>query len=31
MAFVRIYLYKAARNSEAVKDLKKISEVLECH
>lgn len=31
MAFVGIYLDKAARNSEAVKDLKKIPEVLECH
>jgi Lrp/AsnC family transcriptional regulator for asnA, asnC and gidA len=31
MAFVGIYLDKAARNSEAVRDLKKITEVLECH
>jgi Lrp/AsnC family transcriptional regulator for asnA, asnC and gidA len=31
MAFVGIYLDKAARNPEAVKELKKISEVLECH
>ena len=31
MAFIGIYLDKAARNSEAVKDLKKIPEVLECH
>lgn len=31
MAFVGVYLDKAARNSEAVKDLKKIPEVLECH
>jgi Lrp/AsnC family transcriptional regulator for asnA, asnC and gidA len=31
MAFVGIYLDKAARNLEAVKDLKKIPEVLECH
>ena len=31
MAFVGIYLDKAARNSEAVKDLKRIPEVLECH
>ena len=30
MAFVGIYLDKAARNAEAVKDLKKIPEVLEC-
>lgn len=31
MAFVGIYLDKAARNPEAVKELKKIPEVLECH
>lgn len=31
MAFVGIYLDKAARNSEAVRDLRKIPEVLECH
>jgi Lrp/AsnC family transcriptional regulator for asnA, asnC and gidA len=31
MAFEGIYLDKAARNSEAVRDLKKIPEVLECH
>lgn len=31
MAFVGIYLDKAARNLEAVKELKKIPEVLECH
>ena len=31
MAFVGIYLEKAARNSETVKELKKIPEVLECH
>jgi Lrp/AsnC family transcriptional regulator for asnA, asnC and gidA len=31
MAFVGVYLDKASRNSEAVKDLKKIPEVLECH
>lgn len=31
MAFVGIYLDKAARNPEAVRDLKKIPEVLECH
>lgn len=31
MAFVGVYLDKAARNSEAVRDLKKIPEVLECH
>ena len=31
MAFVGIYLDKAARNPEAVRDLKKITEVLECH
>ena len=31
MAFVGVYLDKAARNSEAVKELKKIPEVLECH
>lgn len=31
MAFVGVYLDKAARNAEAVKELKKISEVLECH
>jgi Lrp/AsnC family transcriptional regulator, regulator for asnA, asnC and gidA len=31
MAFVGIYLDKASSNSEAVKELKKIPEVLECH
>ena len=31
MAFVGVYLDKASRNSEAVKELKKIPEVLECH
>ena len=31
MAFVGVYLDKAARNSEAVRELKKIPEVLECH
>ncbi|WP_333599265.1 Lrp/AsnC family transcriptional regulator [Flavobacterium sp.] len=31
MAFIGIYLEKAASNSEAVKELKKIPEVLECH
>lgn len=31
MAFIGVYLDKASRNSEAVKDLKKIPEVLECH
>jgi Lrp/AsnC family transcriptional regulator for asnA, asnC and gidA len=31
MAFVGVYLDKAARNLEAVKELKKIPEVLECH
>ena len=31
MAFVGIYLDKAARNPETVKELKKIPEVLECH
>lgn len=31
MAFVGIYLEKASSNSEAVKELKKIPEVLECH
>ena len=31
MAFVGIYLDKAARNLEAVKELRKIQEVLECH
>ena len=31
MAFVGIYLDKAARNPEIVKELKKIPEVLECH
>lgn len=31
MAFVGVYLDKAARNPEAVKELKKIPEVLECH
>jgi Lrp/AsnC family transcriptional regulator for asnA, asnC and gidA len=31
MAFVGIYLDKAASNPEAVKELRKIPEVLECH
>ncbi len=31
MAFVGIYLDKAARNNDTVKELKKIPEVLECH
>jgi Lrp/AsnC family transcriptional regulator for asnA, asnC and gidA len=31
MAFVGIYLDKASSNSEAVKELRKIPEVLECH
>jgi len=31
MAFVGVYLDKAARNLEAVRELKKIPEVLECH
>lgn len=31
MAFIGIYLGKAASNAEAVKELKKIPEVLECH
>ncbi len=31
MAFIGVYLEKAASNSEAVKELKKIPEVLECH
>jgi len=31
MAFVGIYLDKAARNPEAVRELKKIPEVLKCH
>ncbi|RWX03520.1 Lrp/AsnC ligand binding domain-containing protein [Flavobacterium cerinum] len=31
MAFVGIYLEKAASNLEAVKELRKIPEVLECH
>ncbi|MCX2678828.1 Lrp/AsnC ligand binding domain-containing protein [Galbibacter sp. EGI 63066] len=31
MAFIGIYLDKAMRNPEAVKQLKKIPEVLECH
>lgn len=31
MAFVGIYLEKAASNAEAVKELRKIPEVLECH
>lgn len=31
MAFVGIYLEKAASNPEAVRELKKIPEVLECH
>jgi Lrp/AsnC family transcriptional regulator, regulator for asnA, asnC and gidA len=31
MAFIGIYLDKASSNPEAVKELKKIPEVLECH
>jgi Lrp/AsnC family transcriptional regulator, regulator for asnA, asnC and gidA len=31
MAFVGIYLDKAARNQDTVRELKKIPEVLECH
>ena len=31
VAFVGIYLEKAANNSDAVRELKKIPEVLECH
>lgn len=31
MAFVGIYLDKASSNAEAVKELRKIPEVLECH
>ncbi|MFN7331362.1 MAG: Lrp/AsnC family transcriptional regulator [Flavobacterium sp.] len=31
MAFVGIYLDKASSNSEAVRELRKIPEVLECH
>ena len=31
MAFVGVYLEKAASNPEAVRELKKIPEVLECH
>ncbi|NJM79268.1 MAG: winged helix-turn-helix transcriptional regulator [Flavobacterium sp.] len=31
MAFVGIYLEKASSNSDAVRELKKIPEVLECH
>lgn len=31
MAFVGIYLEKAARNAETVRELNKIPEVLECH
>ena len=31
MAFVGIYLEKAAKNPDAVKELRKIPEVLECH
>ena len=31
MAFVGVYLEKAASNPEAVRELKKITEVLECH
>ncbi len=31
MAFVGIYLDKASSNSDAVRELKKIPEVLECH
>lgn len=31
MAFIGVYLEKAANNLQAVKELKKIPEVLECH
>ena len=31
MAFIGVYLEKASSNAEAVKELKKIPEVLECH
>ena len=31
MAFIGIYLDKASSNAEAVKELKKIPEVIECH
>lgn len=31
MAFVGVYLDRAARNAEAIRELKKIPEVLECH
>lgn len=31
MAFIGVYLDKASRNAEAVKDFRKIPEVLECH
>jgi Lrp/AsnC family transcriptional regulator for asnA, asnC and gidA len=31
MAFIGVYLEKAANNLEAVKELKKIPEILECH
>ena len=31
MAFIGIYLDKAIRNSEAVKQLEEIDEVIECH
>ncbi len=31
MAFIGVYLEKAASNFEAVKELKKIPEILECH
>jgi Lrp/AsnC family transcriptional regulator for asnA, asnC and gidA len=31
MAFIGVYLEKAASNSEAVKELRKIPEILECH
>ena len=31
MAFIGVYLEKAANNSEAVKELRKIPEILECH
>ena len=31
VAFVGVYLEKAANNSDAVRELKKIPEVLECH
>ena len=31
MAFIGVYLEKAANNAQAVKELNKIPEVLECH